>query len=120
MPPRTPSPPVSDGAPESSSTSTKPCELRQVGADRVERRCELAVVHDRARVGVVQEVPQLVLAVAVVHVDGDGPELERREHALEVLGAVVEVERDVVAGTDAEAGEVVGEPGGARVGLARR
>ena len=67
------------------------------------------MVHDRLHVGVVEQVAQLVLHVAVVHVHRDGADLERREHALEVLDRVVEVERDVVARPDALVREVVGE-----------
>ena len=40
------------------------------------------VEDDRARVGVVEEVPQFLLDVAVVHVDRHGAELERGEHRL--------------------------------------
>ena len=43
------------------------------------------------RVGVVEEVPQLVLDVAVVHVDRNRAQLERGEHPFEVLDRVVEV-----------------------------
>ena len=100
----------------SSSTTTNPVSSGSVAAHRVELRRELAVEHDRLGVGVVEEVAQLVLDVAVVHVDRHRAELERGEHALEVLDAVVEVERDVVAGADAEPGEVVREPVGALVG----
>ena len=45
---------------------------------------------------VVQQVRELLGHVAVVHVEGSAAGLPRAEHALEVLVAVVEVERHVV------------------------
>ena len=59
-------------------------------------RCEHAVHHDRSGGGVVQQVPELVGDVAVVHVERRHPGLERAEHRLEVLVAVVQVHADVV------------------------
>ena len=64
-------------------------------------------VHEHPdHVGVVEQVAQLVLDVAVVDVDRDGPELEGGEHRLEVLGAVGQVDADVVAGPDALGSQV--------------
>ena len=60
----------------------KRVQLGQRRADRGELRRELAVEHDRAHVGVVEQVAQLVLDVAVVDVDRHRAELERGEHAL--------------------------------------
>jgi hypothetical protein len=54
------------------------------------------VEHDGHAVGVVPQVDELVVLVAVVGVDRDKAGLERREHRLDVLGAVVEVLRDLV------------------------
>jgi hypothetical protein len=85
--------------------------------DGGELRRELAMEHNRLRVGVVEQVAQLFLDVPVVHVDGDGPELERRQHGFHVLDAVIEVEGDVVARTDALRLEVVGEPVRAVLGV---
>ena len=92
-------------------------QQRQPAAHGFELRPELAVEHDRLGVGVVEQVPQLLLDVAVVHVDGDGSELESRQHPLEVLGAVIEIESDVIAGADALLGEMVGEAIRPLVGL---
>ena len=75
--------------------------------------------HDRDGVGVVPEVDELGVGVAVVRVDGDEAGLEGGEDGLEVLGAVVDVERDLVlllrgggVGPRVEdrAGEAVGPP----------
>ena len=90
-------------------------ELRQRCRDRGELGCELTVEHDRARVGVVEQVAQLVLDVAVVDVDRHRAQLERGEHHFEVLDRVVEVAGDVVAGPDAALGERVGQAGRPRV-----
>ena len=62
---------------------------------------ELAVVDDGLEVGVVEEVAQLVLDVAEVHVHRDGPDLVGGEHRLDPLDAVRAVDADVVAGLDA-------------------
>ena len=76
-------------------------EERQRRTDRAQLRRELLVKHDRAGVAVGEQVPQLVLDVAVVDVDRDRAQLERGQHRLEVLDRVVEVDRDVVARPDA-------------------
>ena len=52
--------------------------------------------HDRRGVGVVEEIEQLVFAVAVVGVDGHEAGLERGEHRFEVFDPVVEVLGDLV------------------------
>ncbi len=52
--------------------------------------------HDRPRVGVGQQVLQFLGDVAVVDVQRPDPGLERPEHRLEVLVAVVQVDRQVV------------------------
>ena len=60
------------------------------------RSVKRAVEHDRHAVGVVPEVRELVVAVAVVGVDRHEPRVERRHRGLDVLGAVVEVDGDLV------------------------
>ena len=69
--------------------------LREAAADAREDRREARVEDDRARVGVVEEVLELLVDVAVVHVQGDAARLERADHPLEILVSVVEIERDV-------------------------
>nr|WP_268794528.1 hypothetical protein [Pseudonocardia thermophila] len=77
-----------------------------------------ALVHDqRRRCGVVERVAQLRLPVAVVDVDRHGAEVERGQHRLEVLRAVVQAHRDDVARPDPAAGERAGDPGRALVQL---
>ena len=78
------------------------------------------MVHDRTRVGVGEEVPQLVGTVAVVHVHRDRSQLERGEHRLEVLGAVVQEETHVVARADPTTREMVRESRRASVELRER
>ena len=70
---------------------------------------------DESRVLV--EVLQLTGRVAVVDVDRHGPDLEASEHALDVLGAVGELEADPISGADAGTFEVVGKAVGAVVQL---
>ncbi len=78
---------------------------------------------DGAGLAVVQQVAQLLGHVAVVDVEGRHPGLQRPEHRLEVLVAVVQVDRQVVLaalvpgevgalGVHAEAllDQVVGQP----------
>ena len=76
------------------------------------RSVNAAVEHDGNRVGVVPEVDELFVGIAIVGVDGHQPGLEHREHRLEVLGPVVEVLRDLVllrgAGVEQRAGHAVG------------
>ena len=61
-----------------------------------------AATHDvGGQPDVLHRVGQLVLDVPEVDVHRNGTDLEGGEHALEVLGAVVEVERHAVAGPDA-------------------
>ena len=44
---------------------------------------------------------QLVGHITIVDVDGYGANLERRQHRLDELGAIEEIQADVVAGSDA-------------------
>ena len=69
----------------------------------------------RDDVGVVEEVVELALDVAVVDVDGDRADLDDREHRDDVLDAVLGVDRDVVARPHPLRLQVVREPVG--VGL---
>ena len=55
--------------------------VRRLVADLGDLVAELAVEQQRLGVGVVEQVDELVLEVAVVHVDGDAAHLERRVHA---------------------------------------
>jgi hypothetical protein len=91
--------------------------------------CEGPVEHHGDDVGVVPEVDQLVGRVAVVGVDRGEPGLERPERALEVLGRVVEVLRDLVlldrARVEQRCGDAVGatvelRPGRGPIALALR
>ena len=85
-------------------------QLRRPVAHGADPLGELAVVHDRLGVRVVEEVGELVGGVAVVHVGRDGPQLEAGEQRLEVLVRVVEVERDLRAGAEAGVAEGRREP----------
>jgi hypothetical protein len=71
---------------------------------------EAAVVDQRLEIRVVEQVAELVLDVAIVHVDRDGAQLVGAEHALDELDAVEGVDPDVIAGADPDRGQVVGEP----------
>ena len=53
------------------------------------------------QVRVVVEMAQLTLDIPEVDVDRDGADLERREHALDVLRAVEQLQADVLAGREA-------------------
>jgi hypothetical protein len=72
---------------------------------------------DDDQVGVVEQVGELLVDVAEVHVHRDGPQLVGRQRGLDVLVAVVEVTPDVVADADAEGGQRVGEPVGPGIEL---
>ncbi len=57
---------------------------------------EGTVEDDGDGVGVLPQVAQLVVAIAIVRVDRDQPDLDRGEGGLQVLGRVVEIEGDLV------------------------
>jgi len=73
---------------------------------------ERTVVHEDFGVGVVDEEGQLVAQVPEVDVGRHRAQLRQREQALHVLGAVVEVERDVRVAADPERRERGGEARG--------
>ena len=97
------------GAP--SSTWIQQLHVGRLGADLGHAVAELAVEEQGLGVGVVDQVRELVLEVAVVHVDRHAAHLERRVHAFAVLVAVVEVRRDL---------RVRSEPAAASSAAARR
>ena len=82
--------------------------------ERVAPVGQVVVEHHRLDVGVVPQVGQLVAGVPVVGVDRNHRGLERGEHALQVLGAVVEVLGDLglvaQAGAEQGSGDAVGSP----------
>ena len=78
---------------------------------------ESAVEDETHQCGVPVEVLQLARRIAIVDVDGHGTDLEARQHALDVLGAVGQLQADPITGTDADALEVVGEAVGPLVQL---
>ena len=80
-----------------SSTSSTNRTSGQRGATRAARSRPARVVDDPDRVGVVEQVLELVVDVAVVHVDRDRARLVAREHRLEMLDRVVHEQRDVRA-----------------------
>ena len=69
--------------------------LAETAADPREGGREAGVKDDRPRLGVVEEILELLVDVAVVHVHGDAARLEGADHPLEILVPVVEIERDV-------------------------
>src|SRR5215472_9020854 len=98
-----------DEVPEPGSAT----HLGDAGAERllVDQPDEVAVPEKRA------ELPG---HVSVVDVDRYRPDLERGQHALDVLGPVVEQDADVVAWRDAHPQQMVGKPVGALVELGVR
>ena len=92
-------------------------EQRQRVADGPDAGRELAVEDDGLEVGVVEQVAQLLLDVAEVHVHRDGAHLVGRQRRLDPLDAVGAVDADVVAGLDALGDQVVGELVGPRLEL---
>ena len=68
----------------------------RVGRHGGDPRRELPVVHQRDQVRVGEHVPQLVLDVPVVDVDGGRAELARRDQRLDGLDGIARVEPDVI------------------------
>ena len=81
---------------------------------------ELVVVDDRGGVGVVEQVGELLVDVAVVDVHRHAAEQLRREERLEILGRVDQLDGDLVAGPQPVVVEGVGERTGAGRELAER
>ena len=67
------------------------------------------LVDERLEIGVVEDVAQLVLDVAVVDVDPHRPDLEDGPHRLDPLDPVVGVDADVVTRPDTVGRQVVGQ-----------
>ena len=76
-------------------------ELRGLREHPLDPIAEARVEAEDLGVGVVEQVEQLVVGVAVVHVDRHASHLERRVLRGDVLDAVVEVERDLRVGLQA-------------------
>ena len=93
---------------------------RHTVEDALDALGERAVEHDRHRVGVVPEIRELVVAVAVVRVDRHEPDLHGAERGLDVLGAVVEVDRDLVLLRHAEIEQELRHPVGPAVEVGPR
>ncbi len=72
----------------------------------------LGLMDQRHQVGVGEQVAQLVLDVAVVDVDPDGPQFEDRPCGLHPLHAVQRVDADMVTRPHALVGQIVGQPVG--------
>ena len=71
-------------------------DARDPVTDALDAFGEHPVEDHRHRVGVLPQVGELVVGVPVVGVDGDQADLEDGEGRLQVLGAVVEIEGDLV------------------------
>ena len=94
-----------------------PAQERQLRGDLPDSVGEGGVDDHDLGIGVVEQLAQLVVAVAVVDVDVDGVELDRGEEGLEVLAAVVQVEGDLGSVSDTGCLQRRGEAGGAIVEL---
>ena len=92
-------------------------KLRELGKERRHERRELPLVDERLQVGVGQQVPELVLDVAVVDVDPDGPQLEDGPCGLDPLDRVVGVNADVVPRPDSLRRQMMGQAVGPRLHL---
>ena len=88
-------------------------ELGQAAGHRGDPLAERRMEHEGLGVGVVEQVPQLLVEVAVVHVHRYESLLHAGELGLEVLGGVVEEQPDLGVGLEAVGGERRGQPGGA-------
>ena len=83
---------------------------RQVHGGRLRHGQELRFGHKRDEIGVVEEIPQLMGDVAVVHVDGHRPQLERGQQGDHELHAIVEVQAHMRSRPDALGAQESGEP----------
>ena len=95
----------------------KMTQLGQPWRDRGDSFTKTAVEDDGNRVGIVEQVLELLGDVAVVHVDRYSPQLQQRDKSLDPLATVVGIDGDVVADPDATRGEVVSQLVRARLEL---
>ena len=92
-------------------------QLRQPIDDLGDAVAERGVEHQSLGIGVVEQVPQLVVEVAVVDVDRHTADLEGAVLSLEVLVAVVHVQPDLAVGPESGSGVCSGQPCGPLVVL---
>jgi hypothetical protein len=69
------------------------------------------VEDDRFGIGVVEEIPELVVEIPVVDVDRHAAHLEDAELGLHELVRVVHEQRDLGTGSDPRVGQRRGDPG---------
>ena len=84
-------------------------EGRHLWGEALDAVSEGALDEERLQVGVVEEVTELFVDVAVVDVDPHGTDLEDRPEDLRPLDGVVGVDPNVVTGLNPEVGEGVAE-----------
>ncbi len=84
-------------------------KLRQRVPAGGHERGETPIDHHRHDIGAGEQVAELVGDIAVVDVDPHRPQLEDGPERLDPFDPVVGVDADVVAGTDPDGGEVMGE-----------
>ena len=70
--------------------------VRESLAQARDRRGEGGLIDHRLGVGVLEEILEFLVDVAVIDIERRGPGLEGAEHPFEILVAVVEIEPDVV------------------------
>ena len=104
--------------PEPSSTQSQPSHAGHPVEDALDAIGERPVEDHGDGVGVLPQVAQLVVAVAVVGVDRDQADLDRGEGGLQILGRVVEVDRHLVLLHGAEVEQELRDAVGAAVELA--
>ena len=66
-------------------------------------------MYQRDELGLGKQVPQLGVDVPVVDVHRDRPQLVARQERLDQLDRIAAVDADMVPGTDAHGGQIVGE-----------
>ena len=117
---------VADGPPAEQIAGTgvvdldQQLQLRQPVDDTADAVGQRGMEEQRLGVGVVEQVPELLVEVAVVDVDRHAAHLECAVLGLEVLVAVVEVERDLGLRVEAGGAERGRDPRRPRVVLGPR
>ncbi len=71
---------------------------------------ELRIVHEHHQIGILEQIAELGLDVAIVDVDRDRAQLVRREDRLDELVTVEAVDADVIPGSHALGREVMRQP----------
>ena len=80
-------------------------------------RCELAIMDTGNHIGIVEDIQQFLLDIAVIYVDRHRPNFKAGQHTLEVFIAVIQVQANMITRPDTLLCQVMGQLVGASIQL---